>query len=72
MRAGIPDPATRARTITLYLDKAGFRESLDIENEANIWLYLFDRSGQVLWRVEGGFTEEKGATLRDIVIQTLA
>jgi len=29
MRAGIPNPKTRARTITLYLDKANFRSAGD-------------------------------------------
>lgn len=72
MRAGIPDSATRARTITLYLDKPAFRSALEIESEKNIWLYLFDRSGEVLWRVEGKFTEEKGAALRDFILQRRA
>lgn len=72
MRAGIPNPTTRARTITLYLDKATFKKALDIASERNIWLYLFDRSGQVLWRVEGRFTEEKGAALRDFVRQRVS
>lgn len=30
MRAGIPNPKTRERTITLYLDKSGFRKALDM------------------------------------------
>jgi hypothetical protein len=71
MRAGIPSSATRGRTITLYLDKAAFRQSLEIQNEQNIWLYLFDRSGEVLWRLEGRYTDEKGAALRDFVSQAL-
>jgi hypothetical protein len=71
MRAGIPDPATRARTITLYLDKTAFRQVLDIENEKDIWLYLFDQTGQVLWRIRGRYTEEKGAALRQSVRQAL-
>ena len=50
MRAGIPNDATRARTVTLYIDKRTFREVLDIDNEQNIWLYLFDKSGNVIWR----------------------
>lgn len=64
MRAGIPSEATRARTITLYLDKSAFRRALDIENEQNMWLYLFDKSGVVLWRTAGSFTLEKGEALR--------
>ena len=69
MRAGIPSEATRARTITLYLDKRAFRKALDIDNEQNIWLYLFDKAGNVLWRVDGRFTQEKGEALRKALIR---
>jgi hypothetical protein len=71
MRAGIPSEATRARTITLYLDKRRFRAALDIGDERDIWLYLFDGQGQVLWRVAGGYTAEKGQALRDAVAKQL-
>lgn len=67
MRAGIPDPATRARTITLYLDKAAFRDALDIQHERSMWVYLFDKSGEVLWRAEGRITQEHRETLRSLV-----
>ena len=69
MRAGIPDEATRARTITLYLDKAAFRDALDIVGEQDIWLYLFDKAGQVLWRTQGNFTEEKLESLHEHLSQ---
>jgi len=65
MRAGIPDEATRARTITLYLDKRAFKQALDISNEQNMWVYLFDRSGNVLWRTEGKLSSEKASALSD-------
>jgi hypothetical protein len=65
MRAGITNEATRARTITLYLDKRAFRRALDITGEQNMWVYLFDNSGDVLWRTEGKFTREKGEALRN-------
>lgn len=67
MRAGIPSAGTRARTITLYLDKEAFRKALDIDHENEMWLYLFDDAGQVLWRVSGRYTEQKGAALRAAV-----
>ena len=67
MRAGIPDEATRARTITLYLDKSAFRNVLDIDNEANIWIYLFDKSGNVLWRTDGRVDEDKREALRAVI-----
>lgn len=69
MRAGIPNEATRGRTITLYLDKRAFTEALDIDSEQNIWIYLFERSGEVLWRTGGRFTEDKGKALRDVLDQ---
>lgn len=70
MRAGIPNLTTRARTITLYLDKRAFRKALDIDNEQNMWVYLFDRSGDVLWRAEGRFTKDKGEALLNALNQT--
>ena len=69
MRAGIPSEATRARTITLYLEKRAFRKALDIENEQNMWVYLFDKSGSVLWRTEGRFSQGKSAALNDALKQ---
>jgi len=69
MRAGIPNEATRARTITLYLDKRAFRKALNIDNEQNIWIYLFDKSGNVLWCTEGRFTKEKSEALRNFLNQ---
>ncbi len=69
MRAGIPSRATRARTITLYLDKTEFRQALGIPSEQEVWLYLFDREGKVLWRTTGAFTPEKGEALAAAVSQ---
>ncbi len=67
MRAGIPSDNTRARTITLYLDKKAFKKALDIDSEQEMWLYLFDRSGKVIWRTAGKYSAEKGAELRAAV-----
>lgn len=64
MRAGIPDRAAREATITLYLDKRAFRAALRLPREDTIYALLVDRAGQVLWRAEGVFTEEKGQALR--------
>lgn len=70
MRAGIPNEATRKRTITLYLDKSSFRKALEITSEQNIWVYLFDRSGDVLWRTEGRITKDKREALLDLLSQS--
>jgi hypothetical protein len=63
MRAGIPDPVARERTITLYLDKNAFREALQLPDEDDIYVLLLDRRGRVLWQAEGAFTPEKGESL---------
>ena len=67
MRAGIPNPATRQRTITLYLNKKAFRRALDIDSEEHIWLYLFDQAGRVLWRLQGAYTAENREALETAV-----
>jgi hypothetical protein len=63
MRAGIPDPVARARTITLYVDKPAFRQALELPHEEDIYVLLVDREGKVLWRAEGAFTPENGESL---------
>ena len=65
MRRGIPDPKARARTITLYIDKAPFLKALGIADENRIYCFLVDRTGRVLWRADGVFEESKGLSLRD-------
>ena len=45
MRAGIPNPETRERTITLYLDKANFRTALGMADEEHIYILVVDRQG---------------------------
>ena len=63
MRRGIPDAAVRAATITLYIDKAPFRESLRLPDEDRIYAVLVDQQGRVFWRGEGRFDERMGAEL---------
>jgi hypothetical protein len=63
MRAGIPDPVARERTITLYVDKNAFRQALQLPGEDDIYVLLLDRRGRVVWRTEGTFTSEKGDSL---------
>ena len=63
MRRGIPDAAVRATTITLYINKAPYRESLRIPDEDRIYVLLVDQQGQVSWRAPNRFNEAKGAAL---------
>ena len=63
MRAGIPNPQTRAQTVTLYIDKAAFRQALDISDEQHITLLLADPDGEIIWRERGPFSPDKGESL---------
>ena len=71
MRAGIPDQTSRERTITLYLDKETFKAALKITSEDVISLFLIDRQGNILWREEGRFTEEKVTGLIEVITDLL-
>jgi len=59
MRAGIPDETARQRTITLYLDKEKFKSALNIPTEDEVFLFLVDRNGRILWRTTGEYNSEK-------------
>jgi hypothetical protein len=67
MRAGIPNPTTRQKTITLYLEKQAFRRALDIPNEETIWVLVLDQQGNVLWQTSGAHSPENGAALLSAV-----
>lgn len=67
MRAGINDRAAHQATSTLYLDKRAFRAALRLPHEGTIYALLVDRMGQVHWRADGMFTEEKGQALHRIL-----
>jgi hypothetical protein len=69
MRAGIPNPKTRERTITLYLDKSDFRAALDMKDEEHIYVLLVDRQGNEFFRARGPYSREGDADLRQIVGQ---
>lgn len=64
MRRGIPDRKARERTITLYLDTKPFCDALLITDQTKIYAFLVDRAGNVLWKSEGDFDEDKGASLK--------
>lgn len=72
MRGGISDPATRARTITLYLDKQRFRQALGLPDEDHIYLLVVDRDGEVHWQTRGPYSPEKAASLLAAVEANLA
>ena len=67
MRAGIPDPVSRERTITLYLDKESFKRDLGIETERDISLFLVDTSGRILWRESGEYNPKIAGELETLL-----
>jgi len=71
MRAGIPNPKTRARTITLYLDKAEFQSALDMPDEEHIYVLLVDRQGKEFFRTRGPYSPEGEAALRQFLGQAI-
>jgi hypothetical protein len=64
MRAGIPNPKTRKRTITLFLDKADFRAALDMTDEEHIYVLVVDRQGKEIFRARGPYSRDEEAALR--------
>jgi hypothetical protein len=71
MRAGIPNPFTRERTITLYLKKAEFQKALDMPDEDHIYILMLDNMGNILLRSRGPFTKESGELFASFVENTL-
>lgn len=69
MRAGIPNHATRQKTITLYLDKGTFRRALDIPGEDTIYVLVLDSNRNVIWRTEGAYSPTKGDALRRLLVE---
>ena len=71
MRAGIPNPKTRERTITLYLDKADFRAALAMTDETHIYILVVDQQGKEFFRTRGAYNTEGEAALRQILGQLI-
>ena len=67
MRAGIPDPKARQRTITLYIDTTKFMQAADIPNKDQVHILMVNRDGQIVWRTTGDFSEQKGAALVEAI-----
>jgi hypothetical protein len=65
LRYGISNQEQRARTFTLYIDKAPFEQSMHITNERRIAVLLVDRKGKVMWREEGLYYDIKGNSLKN-------
>ena len=69
MRAGIPNPKTRERTITLYLDKTDFRSALGMLDEEHIYILIVDRQGKEFFHGRGSYSHEEDEALRQALLQ---
>jgi hypothetical protein len=63
MRAGIPDPKARQRTITLYIDLKKFMQATGVPDNSDVHILLVNRAGEILWRATGNFEQVKGDEL---------
>lgn len=72
MRAGIPDRAVRASTLCAYIDLDEFHRALKLPNLDTIYLYLLDRSGEILWRGQGGFEQKQLNDLASTIDRVMA
>lgn len=67
MRSGIKEDASRKRTVTLHIDKEPFKESLNIQNESNIYAFLVDFEGNLIWQQKGVWSEASWKELLEIL-----
>jgi carbon monoxide dehydrogenase subunit G len=63
MTRGIPDPAARARTVTVYTDVQNIVENLGLASTDTIAVLVVERSGRILAREPGGFEQDKAERL---------
>jgi hypothetical protein len=67
MAAAIPDPRTRASTMTVYGDVSRISNSLGLRDREQIAVVLCDRDGSISWLHRGRRTEAAASALRDAV-----
>lgn len=69
MRAGIPDPVSRERTITLYIDLDQFMQATGIQGKQDMHVLLINKKGDILWRTINRIDESKKAELLSAIAQ---
>ncbi len=70
MAAAIPDPRTRASTMTVYGDVSRVSDSLGLPDREQIAVVLCDREGRVFWLHRGSRSDEAAAGLRAALART--
>ena len=67
MAAGIPSPAARERTLTVYTDVRQALAAWRISDNRTIWTMLVDKQGRILWRGEGPYSAPAATSLLDAI-----
>ena len=67
MRAGIPDPATRRRTLTTYTDVSAVLDAFALDGTGRIAVVVVDAGGTILWIGVGEYDTVLAAELERAV-----
>ena len=67
MKAAIPDPLTRRRTVTVYGDVRKVTDGLGLAGREEIAVVLCDREGGVTWMTTGPLRGEPEAELLEVL-----
>lgn len=63
----LEDQLSLETVITLYVQKQAFCTMLDIPHEDDLYVFLIDSAGVVLWRTDGHASPEKVAMLTQLI-----
>jgi hypothetical protein len=67
LRNSAPSESLWRWTVPLYVNKTEFRRTLEIPSEMDVVVLLTDKSGKVLWRGSGPYSDEKKAALSTVI-----
>ena len=68
MMAHYSAEADRARLVPVFTNREAFIRAAGMTGADHAWVLVIGRDGQVLARVEGEYTEEKGQALRETLL----
>jgi hypothetical protein len=69
MRARHEAEVDRARLVPVFTNRDAFMRAAGLSGSGHAWVLVLGRDGQVLARVEGEYSEQKGQTLRETLAQ---
>ncbi|MDQ6880798.1 MAG: hypothetical protein M3150_01735, partial [Pseudomonadota bacterium] len=60
----------RARLVPVFTNRDAFMRAAGLSGSSHAWVLVVGRDGQVLARVEGEYSPEKGQALRETLLQS--